>query len=79
MKFHNQTKRFFDNILARMLLHFAVTLAGIGAIFLALHESSWIPIIGFAIFTTILEGFYWFDLVYGWPIKEDNQHEKSGL
>jgi hypothetical protein len=71
MKFRDERRRFFDNLLIRFLLHFAVSLLGIASIFYALRESSWVPIIGFIIFVTIFEGFFLFDLIYGWPKKRE--------
>jgi hypothetical protein len=44
--------------------------AGFGCAYMAIETASWIPIFAFVIISLLLEGLYWWDLIYGWPFKK---------
>jgi hypothetical protein len=70
MKFREVRIRYFESLLARATLHICVSLGWIYAAFLALQISSWVPIGLMAFVTTLLEGIYWFDTIYGWKRRD---------
>jgi hypothetical protein len=77
MEFRKKRKRYFNSFFARITLHLIVMLLGAGCVYQALVGSSWNPVIVFLVVVLALEGGYWFDLVYGWPMKEHQGERKS--
>lgn len=78
MEFRKKRKRHFSNIFIRIALHLLVSLMAAGCAYWALVESSWYPVIGILAAILVLEGAYWFDVVYGWPMSgRQNERESN--
>ncbi len=67
MKFMERRRRIFDGVLSRIVVQLLAQGSLVYVGWLSLKQSSWVPIIGWAIVPLIVEAVIFYDLIYGWP------------